>query len=262
MNEPNESSYYEIALTNRQVVIAFVSMLTLVLAIFLGGVWVGKNASQRLAQTDRAGDTAPSGPAADTLANLEELKFFSEAEESPEALRKPDLSGLLEKPSTGTTLAQDVGSGAAPSGASEAAPAARQPGVAAPGRASTPPRRQGQGQAAPPNQSAPSQAAPSQAAPSQAAPQAAPRASAGSSAAAEGWVVQVFSTHDEPQARKVLNQVRASGHSGFLSSVAVGGQTMYRVRVGPFDDRSRAESISSTLRRELRLDPWVTAASN
>ena len=83
VNDPNESSYYEIALTNRQVVIAFVLMLTIVLSIFLSGVWVGKNASQRLAEaTTPAEVRTADSPAADTLANLEELKFFSESEQT------------------------------------------------------------------------------------------------------------------------------------------------------------------------------------
>ncbi|MBZ0114499.1 MAG: hypothetical protein K8J08_18695, partial [Thermoanaerobaculia bacterium] len=42
MSNVEESSYYEIALTNRQVMVAFVILLVCVLAAFFGGVWVGK----------------------------------------------------------------------------------------------------------------------------------------------------------------------------------------------------------------------------
>ena len=74
--------------------------------------------------------------------------------------------------------------------------------------------------------------------------------------------MQVFSTHDEPQARKLLRQLQGGGHAAFLSTREVSGQRMFRVRVGPFVERDRAEAVSSQLRRELKLDPWVTAATN
>ena len=38
----HEPSYYEIALTNRQVLIAFVILLVCLVAAFLSGVWVGR----------------------------------------------------------------------------------------------------------------------------------------------------------------------------------------------------------------------------
>ncbi|KAB2959613.1 MAG: hypothetical protein F9K18_11505, partial [Thermoanaerobaculia bacterium] len=42
--EPREPSYYEVALTHRQVLVAFVVLLTCLLAAFLSGVWVGRGA--------------------------------------------------------------------------------------------------------------------------------------------------------------------------------------------------------------------------
>jgi cell division septation protein DedD len=268
VNEANEPSYYEIALTNRQVVVVFVALLTFVLAIFLCGVWVGKNGSERLARAGMPSQGAQ-GAEADQLANLEEFKFFSEAEKRQAAggpgasptdpsssppPPKADLPRILDKPRTDTTLAQDVGS------ASEASPPAAgeasgdpQPGVAGPDRRAAatepPPSRP-----APPADKAP-------VTPSSVTPRSEP-ATAHAAAAMEGWVVQVFSTHDEPQARKLLRQLEEEGQPAFLSTLAVGGQSMFRVRVGPFDDRNRAESVSNLLRQKLRLDPWVTAAAN
>lgn len=75
-------------------------------------------------------------------------------------------------------------------------------------------------------------------------------------------MVQVFSTHDEPQARKLLGRLEGLGHRAFLSTIDVGGQTMFRVRVGPFSQRSAAERVKGQVRNQLELDPWVTAASN
>ncbi|HXU33125.1 MAG TPA: hypothetical protein VN851_21365, partial [Thermoanaerobaculia bacterium] len=42
MSTNDEPSYYEIALTNRQVVSAFVILLGCLLVAFLSGVWIGK----------------------------------------------------------------------------------------------------------------------------------------------------------------------------------------------------------------------------
>ena len=47
--ETREPSYYEVALTNRQVLVAFVALLVCLLAAFLSGVWVGQDAGGRQA---------------------------------------------------------------------------------------------------------------------------------------------------------------------------------------------------------------------
>ena len=41
----HEPSYYEVALTNRQVVIGFVALLACVFTAFLAGVWLGRDAA-------------------------------------------------------------------------------------------------------------------------------------------------------------------------------------------------------------------------
>ena len=47
VTEPHhEPSYYEIALTNRQVVVAFVILLACLLAAFFSGVWIGRGARE------------------------------------------------------------------------------------------------------------------------------------------------------------------------------------------------------------------------
>ena len=252
MSESTEPSYYEIALTNRQVVIAFVILLTLVLAIFLCGVWVGKNGQERLAGTTGTAPTHPSAAAEpEQLANMEEFKFFAEenAKKSGkvETLDKPDLASLDKpkpenrspresRPGQGTTLAQDIGSESL--GNESRTQPETKPEPPAPKPAET--------QQAEPKPTAPPTTRP---APAQA-------------GAGDGFVVQVFSTRDEPQARKVLSQLKGAGHKAFLSAVEVTGQTMYRVRVGPFTQRADAEKVADQVRRQMKLDPWVTAAGN
>ena len=45
MSQSHEPSYYEIALTNRQVLVVFVVLLVCIVAAFFSGVWVGQKDS-------------------------------------------------------------------------------------------------------------------------------------------------------------------------------------------------------------------------
>ena len=271
MSESAEPSYYEIALTNRQVVIAFVILLTLVLAIFLCGVWVGKNGQARLAS--QGGTPLPAegtlGEQPEQLANMEEFKFFAEEGKNGDT-KAPDLSVLAEP---------ETRNQAAPSRAENRRPLAepREPAPApAPSAGAqqerSQPQRQAQTQnrpAQPPQTAAPSQTPPPpKAQPKKEPPRPAPaqtRTEAPSrppQAADEGFVVQVFSTQDEAQARKVMSQLKNGGHKAFLSAVEVTGKTMYRVRVGPFNQRAAADKAAGQVRHQMKLDVWVTAAGN
>jgi hypothetical protein len=58
VTEPREPSYYEIALTNRQVVVAFVILLVCLLSAFFSGVWIGRESTAR-AQEQIASSTPP-----------------------------------------------------------------------------------------------------------------------------------------------------------------------------------------------------------
>ena len=48
MSEAREQSYYEIALTNRQVMAIFIVLLVCVLASFVSGLWIGRQAAGAL----------------------------------------------------------------------------------------------------------------------------------------------------------------------------------------------------------------------
>jgi cell division septation protein DedD len=86
MGAAHEPSYYEIALTNRQVVVAFVILLVCLIAAFFSGVWIGRESSLRAQQQlvqNSAG--SPGGPAgADEKGDkaeapaLQEFKFFAD----------------------------------------------------------------------------------------------------------------------------------------------------------------------------------------
>ena len=58
-SESHEPSYYEVALTNRQVLIAFVVLLTSIVAAFLSGVWIGRGGSSPVRPTPGIVEAAP-----------------------------------------------------------------------------------------------------------------------------------------------------------------------------------------------------------
>ena len=91
----HEPSYYEIALTNRQVVVAFVILLTCVVAAFFSGVWIGREsaarAQERLALLGRGHVLDGANPDADKGKQegqaLQEFKFFADSRQRPAAAR-------------------------------------------------------------------------------------------------------------------------------------------------------------------------------
>lgn len=241
VNDPQEPSYYEIALTNRQVLVAFVVLLLSILGAFVGGVWLGRGG----AQPADAGVIAEIDETPSDLEGVEELTFFSEKEGESRT-----------KPAGETTLAQDIGaSGAVPDRAPPSASRPRTPPPSTPPPPPPPPpSTQTQPAAPPPTQTQP--------APTQPTPTRSTTANPGATAprsTGPGFVIQVFSGRDETQARQVLKRLRNDGREAFLSPVEVGSLTMYRVRVGPFGDRARADRAANEITKKHKLDTWITA---
>jgi cell division septation protein DedD len=363
----HEPSYYEIALTNRQVVVAFVILLTCVVAAFFSGVWIGREsaarAQERLALLGRGrvldGANADADKGKQEGQALQEFKFFADSRQHPDAGAKAGKNaagtagasgtaavaaaappaadrggqetpaarattarpavpagasaaagGAAGSPSRRSTLADDLGrragSSAATAGgtASPAAPGtaagkqARRDGATSP----IPPSRAAQaapiGEAAGEGEPLPDTPAPASRAargargsassskgaatagsgkaaiswsPASSATAGGSTAEAGApssgasgasggaaSAAAGEMVIQVFSTADKEQADKVRDGLVHAGFTAFLSPIAKGGQTMYRVRIGPFPSRTAAEPVAERVRKERKLDTWIT----
>ena len=347
----HEPSYYEIALTNRQVVVAFVILLTCVVAAFFSGVWIGREsaarAQERLALLGR-GNVADGANAADKGKQegqaLQEFKFFADPRKRREAARdnlaakerrvaatdhpaaterreaaRDDLAarGAAGSRSEPSTLADDLrrGEGSEAHAAASVAPRAA-PGAAAASASSAAAKRNPRDSAASapttPATQAPAATPASDAAgegePLPGSPQPTPRAARGNASSGTGaatpkagggkpaisWsaaaatspagtspagagaqpaaaaasgassgaagevVIQVFSTADKEQADKVRDGLAGAGFTAFLSPISKGGQTMYRVRIGPFPSRTAAEPVAEKVRKERKLDTWIT----
>ncbi len=212
-SDSREPSYYEVALTNRQVLIAFVALLTCMVAAFFAGVWIGRGAPAGGAGPAVAARATP-GPPASATPEIDQLSFFSGAEAGSRTTATPAAPPARRQPSPTPEPTR---------------PAA----TAAPAPAPTPTPRP-----------APTRAA-----------TAAPAATA----AATGTVfVQVYSSTNGARAREIAADLRKAGFPVVLAESPSGARLNYRVRVGPFATRDQAEAAAVKLRREHRLDTWVT----
>jgi DedD protein len=82
---------------------------------------------------------------------------------------------------------------------------------------------------------------------------------AASEAKADGIVwIQVYSSTNGVHAREIAARLRKAGYKVALADFEKDGQTQTRVRVGPYPSRDKADPVAARLRREQRLDTWVT----
>jgi len=257
VSDSHEPSYYEIALTNRQVIVAFVILLVCLIAAFFSGVWVGRENGYRPAE-QMAGNTPSAEQEKKEGQNLEELEFFESGQKAaaPEPAPAPPTSG------EDATLAEDVGSEETARPAPEEADTAQ----AAPAddeeeeRLSRRDRRRERAEKkAAEERAAQARPEPGQPQPARTQPERAKAPTAAEPARKAGQVViQVFSSPEKDQAERIRGQLVRGGQRAFLSPVEVSGRTMYRVRIGPFDSRGDAQKVAEQVRKGYKLDTWVT----
>jgi cell division septation protein DedD len=73
------------------------------------------------------------------------------------------------------------------------------------------------------------------------------------------WSVQIAAEPTKDIADTLVQRLNAKGYDGYVVSAAVNGRTYYRVRVGQFDSRERAESLRQSLaRQEGYRDAYLT----
>jgi DedD protein len=235
--ESHEPSYYEIALTNRQVIVAFVILLVCLLSAFFSGIWIGRESTARSAE-DQLVRNSPPSEASQEGKNLEELEFFDSRNGTGNgsSVKLPEEDPQEEPPSSAdTTLLEDFG-GETPAKAAEAEePSPEAPQETAESTPEPDRRRNRRDRAA-----------------EKAAAAAEPAVPKGS------VVIQVFSSADQSQADRIRNRLTSGGYQAYLSPVEVSGHTMYRVRLGPFPSRAEAQKVAERVRKGYQLDTWVT----
>jgi DedD protein len=81
----------------------------------------------------------------------------------------------------------------------------------------------------------------------------------GSANLSKEWSVQISAAAAKDIADTLIQQLKAKGYDGYMVQAEVKGQTYYRVRVGHFDTRERAESVRQSLvRQEGYRDAYLT----
>ncbi len=74
-----------------------------------------------------------------------------------------------------------------------------------------------------------------------------------------GWIVQVRSTPDKPDADSLQSALVGAGFPAFVVSAEVSGVTYYRVRVGRYRSKGDADIIEAELLTRSDVDTtWVT----
>jgi len=246
-----EASYYEISLTNRQVVTGFVILLACLFAAFLSGVWIGQGGTGSAAPGPQIAESTPP-PAAPGSERLEQLTFFGEKERPASTVAPEPSTAAPSRPTAAEREAEKLRRTLEEEMAANRAAEAEPP--AAPVAAATTPapgtRVRREPALAPPAEPEPTRA-PAPAAVTPAAP-------AATSAAMPATWIQVYSSNNGARAREITERLRRSGFEVRTLETEIGGSTAYRVRVGPYAARTEADRAAARLRREFRLDTWVT----
>ncbi len=71
------------------------------------------------------------------------------------------------------------------------------------------------------------------------------------------WVIQVASLSAQAAANKLRDQLQAEGHKAYVRSVPGANATIYRVFIGPKQDKAQALAIKSQLDKQLKVNSLV-----
>ncbi len=248
----HEPSYYEIALTNRQVVVAFVILLVCLLSAFFSGMWIGRESSARAAEQIASNPTPAQSQEGQSL---EEFEFF----EKPQGKAQDTPAEPEPPPQEDTTLLEDFGGDPDASASDEADEEdAEEPEIEEPTPAPQRPAAQPRQRPAAEEQSEVQQPRRDESVVRSRPLPEAPRTAPAAAADRGGVVIQVFSSSEQEQAARIQARLSRGGHKAFLSPVQVAGRTMYRVRIGPFNSRDEAQKVAEQVRKGYKLDTWVT----
>jgi cell division septation protein DedD len=229
--------YYEIQLTNKQLVFYFMAGATGLILSFLAGVMVGRGV-----------DTAQGEVQA---RNVAEEKVV--AEESVKATPSPaDLTYAqrLESEKADAGLERPRGSGAEPAAAPSSKPAV---GTAKPTTAparppASPPATQVATASPPPA---------SVHAPGKAVPERTAKAAPPPPIAEPSFTIQVGAFKEKPKADSLITRLKGKGFAAYIVSPEGSDPGLFIVRVGHYAARADAEHAEAKLRDQEKFDPRI-----
>jgi cell division septation protein DedD len=242
-----DDGFHEIQLNGKQLVFVFMALTVVSVVIFLCGVLVGRGVQSGRAQAQNA----------ESPAELKELGIDPARAVIPPTVQ-PGSDPTLAPPPAPPEGEQTKGTVAAESPASA--------GSTKDARLKLEYKAEEQKPALDPGRSAPadSRAPAGLPGPARAA---LPRAAGGSTepavkdgtpgVAASGpdWVVQVAAVRKRGEADAIAKRLGSKGYSTF---VLAEGARVFRVRVGGYRTKREADVVAAKLRKEERINPWVT----
>lgn len=227
--------YYEIQLTNKQLVFYFLAGATGLILSFLAGVMVGRgvdnstNAAEQSARPVQEERVVPEEPAKPSAPPAEELTYAQrlEGEKSDDSLEK-----------AGKGAASAVPKPAVSGGAKTTEKPAEKPAA--------------------PKPPAPDKASPAAALPAKATPPAKTPAKAvpASKPAAGTFTIQVGAFKDKDTAESVVARLKKKGFAAFVVAPE-GADNLFNVRVGSYAARADAERAQTKLRDEEKFKPFI-----
>jgi cell division septation protein DedD len=229
--------YYEIQLTNKQLVFYFLAGATGLILSFLAGVMVGRG-------VDQAGEVQAAQP-------VREDRIV--AEETP----KPASSPLTQDLSYANRLEGEKGTDALEAG--KAPKTADAGAVAKP--AAAPPKPVERPAPSPPAPMEKPVAKPRPSEPSRASPPAASMPAAAKAPKAPratgAFTIQVGAFKDKATADSVVGRLKGKGFSAYVVSPEGSEGGLFNVRVGHYAARADAERVQNKLRDEGKFKPFI-----
>jgi DedD protein len=240
--------YYEIQLTNKQLVFYFMAGAAGLVLSFLAGVMVGRGVE---GSALGAVESRPAG---------EERVV---AEQSPPAAQATPAPGPSDYSYPQRLESDKPEEGLERGRAASPAPAASTAGTAAARGPSPSPATRGEKAAALPPVPTPRPTASAAAAPAAATPQPAPATARPASAmpkalpqSAAGFAIQVGAFKDRASADGVVRSLKTRGFPAYTVAPAGGGGGLFTVRVGIYRDRADAEAVQARLNDD-KFKPYI-----
>ena len=217
----HDDGFHEIQLSGKQLVALFMAATVVAVVIFLCGVQVGRNVKGDRVALEPS-DTAASNAPPPTASTPTEAAPSSgpPAAEPPAPAQDDELSYAKRLQQAGQPASEKLTPPAQP-----AAP----PAAAAP-----PPSAVAKGSAA----------------------ASAPTASA-SGGRPGSWIVQLSALQDRSAAAKIASDLAAKGYPAFVVDPTPGAPTIYRVQVGGYPDREKADQAAHKLEKDEHFKPYV-----
>ena len=237
--------FYEIQLTNKQLVFYFMAGATGLILSFLAGVMVGKG-------VDATGEVQAARPAVEERIVAEEPLVRPTtpppAEDLTYAQRlegdKPEDAVLEARPKTASTPAAREAKPAAPKALARPTPA---PNTRMASAATPPPGLK------PLPAPAPETKAPKTAA----AAKPTPAAAVAPKAALSSFTIQVGAFKDKAMADSLATRLKGKGYAAYIVAPEAPGAGLFRVRVGSYPARADAERVQAKLRDQEKFKPSI-----